>query len=54
MPPLAPDIVVEILSPDDRRDDVDDKIGTFCRPARRSSSSSIRPSALLNFTTGMA
>ena len=31
MPPLAPDIAVEILSPDDRRDDVDDKIGTFLR-----------------------
>ncbi len=30
-PPLAPDVAVEILSPGDRRDDVDDKIGTFMR-----------------------
>lgn len=28
-PPLAPDLAVEILSPGDRRVDVDDKIGTF-------------------------
>jgi Uma2 family endonuclease len=28
-PPLAPDIVVEILSPDDRDDDVADKIATY-------------------------
>jgi Uma2 family endonuclease len=31
MPPLAPDIAVEILSPDDRRVDVDDKIGVYLR-----------------------
>jgi Uma2 family endonuclease len=31
MPPLAPDVVVEILSPGDRRDDLDDKINTFLR-----------------------
>lgn len=31
MPPLAPDVAVEILSPDDRRVDVDDKIGTYLR-----------------------
>jgi len=29
IPRLAPDAVVEILSPDDRRDDVDDKIATY-------------------------
>lgn len=29
MPPLAPDVAVEILSPDDRRADVDDKIRTY-------------------------
>ena len=29
IPPLAPDIAVEILSPDDRRPDVDDKIHTY-------------------------
>jgi len=31
VPPLAPDVVVEILSPDDRRADVDDKIDTYLR-----------------------
>jgi Uma2 family endonuclease len=31
VPPLAPDVAVEILSPDDRRADVDDKIGTYLR-----------------------
>jgi Uma2 family endonuclease len=31
IPPLAPDIVVEILSPDDRRADLDDKIGVYLR-----------------------
>src|SRR5579862_7641312 len=30
-PPIAPDVVVEILSPDDRRADVDDKIATYLR-----------------------
>jgi Uma2 family endonuclease len=30
-PPIAPDIAVEILSPDDRRADVEDKIGVFLR-----------------------
>lgn len=30
-PPLAPDAAVEILSPDDRRADVDDKIGVYLR-----------------------
>jgi Uma2 family endonuclease len=30
-PRLAPDVAVEILSPDDRREDVDDKIGTYLR-----------------------
>jgi len=30
-PPLAPDIAVEILSPDDRRVDVDDKIDVYLR-----------------------
>ena len=29
VPPLAPDVAVEILSPDDRRPDVDDKIRTY-------------------------
>ena len=31
VPPLAPDVAVEILSPDDRRIDLDDKIATFLR-----------------------
>jgi len=31
MPPLAPDVAVEILSPDDRRVDVDDKIAVYLR-----------------------
>lgn len=31
VPPLAPDVAVEILSPDDRRADVDDKIGAYLR-----------------------
>jgi Uma2 family endonuclease len=31
VPPLAPDVAVEILSPDDRRIDVDDKIATYLR-----------------------
>lgn len=31
VPPLAPDVAVEILSPDDRRDDVDDKIAVYLR-----------------------
>lgn len=31
VPPLAPDVAVEILSPDDRRPDVDDKISTYLR-----------------------
>ncbi len=30
-PPLAPDVAVEILSPDDRRADVDDKTGAYLR-----------------------
>ncbi len=30
-PPLAPDVVVEILSPGDRRDDIDDKIAVYLR-----------------------
>lgn len=30
-PPLAPDVAVEILSPGDRRHDVDDKIATYLR-----------------------
>jgi Uma2 family endonuclease len=30
-PPLAPDVAVEILSPDDRRADVDDKIAVYLR-----------------------
>lgn len=31
LPPFAPDVAVEILSPDDRRLDVDDKIRTYLR-----------------------
>ena len=31
MPPLAPDVAVEILSPGDRRDDVNDKISVYLR-----------------------
>lgn len=31
LPPLAPDVAVEILSPDDRRIDVDDKIDVYSR-----------------------
>lgn len=31
VPPLAPDVAVEILAPDDRRADLDDKIGTYLR-----------------------
>lgn len=31
VPPLAPDVAVEILSPDDRRVDIDDKIETYLR-----------------------
>jgi len=31
VPPLAPDVAVEILSPDDRCADVDDKIDTYLR-----------------------
>ena len=31
VPPLAPDVAVEILSPDDRRVDVDDKIAVYLR-----------------------
>lgn len=31
MPPLSPDLAVEILSPDDRRIDVNDKIETYLR-----------------------
>ncbi|MBV8151108.1 MAG: Uma2 family endonuclease [Candidatus Eremiobacteraeota bacterium] len=31
VPPLAPDLAVEILSPDDRRADVNDKIHTYLR-----------------------
>jgi Uma2 family endonuclease len=31
VPPLAPDVAVEILSPDDRRPDVDDKIRTYLK-----------------------
>ncbi len=30
-PPLAPDVAVEILSPDDRRTDVDDKVDVYLR-----------------------
>jgi Uma2 family endonuclease len=30
-PPLAPDVAVEILSPDDRRPDVDDKVAVYLR-----------------------
>jgi Uma2 family endonuclease len=31
VPPLAPDVAVEILSPDDRRADVDDKLDVYLR-----------------------
>jgi Uma2 family endonuclease len=31
VPPFAPDVAVEILSPDDRRADVDDKVDTYLR-----------------------
>ena len=31
VPPIAPDVAVEILSPDDRRADLDDKIDTYLR-----------------------
>ncbi|MBV8724028.1 MAG: Uma2 family endonuclease [Candidatus Eremiobacteraeota bacterium] len=31
IPPMAPDVAVEILSPDDRRADVDDKISVYLR-----------------------
>jgi Uma2 family endonuclease len=31
MPPVAPDVAVEVLSPGDRRVDVDDKIATYLR-----------------------
>lgn len=31
IPPLSPDVAVEILSPDDRRIDVDDKITTYVK-----------------------
>jgi hypothetical protein len=31
VPPLAPGVAVEILSPDDRRIDIDDKINTYLR-----------------------
>jgi Uma2 family endonuclease len=31
IPPIAPDVAVEILSPDDRRVDVDDKLGVYLR-----------------------
>src|SRR5215471_17919752 len=31
IPPLAPDVAVEILSPDDRRIDLDDKIDVYLR-----------------------
>ncbi len=31
VPPLAPDVAVEILSPDDRRIDIDDKISVYLR-----------------------
>ncbi len=31
VPPLAPDVAVEILSPDDRRADVDEKIDVYLR-----------------------
>lgn len=31
VPPLAPDVAVEILSPDDHRIDVDDKVGAYLR-----------------------
>jgi Uma2 family endonuclease len=35
VPHLAPDVVVEVLSPDDRRDDVDDKIATYLAAGSR-------------------
>ena len=31
VPPIAPDVAVEILSPDDRRIDIDDKVRTYLR-----------------------
>ena len=31
LPRLAPDVAIEILSPGDRRNDVDDKIATYLR-----------------------
>jgi len=31
VPPLAPDVAVEILSPDDRQADVDDKVGAYLK-----------------------
>lgn len=31
MPPIAPDVAVEILSPDNRRADIDDKIAVYLR-----------------------
>lgn len=31
VPPIAPDVAVEILSPDDRRADLDDKIDVYLR-----------------------
>lgn len=31
IPPLSPDVALEILSPDDRRIDIDDKIATYLR-----------------------
>jgi Uma2 family endonuclease len=31
VPPLSPNVAVEILSPDDRRTDIDDKIATYLR-----------------------
>lgn len=31
IPPIAPDVAVEILSPDDRRADLDDKINVYLR-----------------------
>ncbi|MFY9630380.1 MAG: Uma2 family endonuclease, partial [Candidatus Cybelea sp.] len=33
-PPLAPDVAVEILSPGDRRADLEDKIGVYLRASR--------------------
>jgi Uma2 family endonuclease len=35
VPRLAPDVIVEILSPDDRRDDIDDKIATYLAAGSR-------------------